>query len=61
MVTREVLPYALVVGNPSRQVGWMSEYGHRLEFNDKGLATCPESEEEYKLDGERVTKTGRVK
>ena len=61
VVTREVLPYALVVGNPSRQVGWMSEYGHRLEFNDKGLATCPESEEEYKLDGERVTKTGRVK
>ena len=61
VVTREVLPYALVVGNPSRQVGWMSEYGHRLEFNEKGLATCPESGEEYKLDGERITKTGRVK
>jgi len=61
VVTREVLPYALVVGNPSRQVGWMSEYGHRLEFNEKGLATCPESGEEYKLDGERITKTGNVK
>jgi UDP-2-acetamido-3-amino-2,3-dideoxy-glucuronate N-acetyltransferase len=58
VVTREVLPYALVVGNPSRQVGWMSEYGHRLEFNEKGLATCPESGEVYKIDGEQVTKTG---
>jgi len=61
VVTREVLPYALVVGNPSRQVGWMSEYGHRLEFDEKGLATCPESGEEYKLDGERITKTGNVR
>jgi len=61
VVTREVLPYALVVGNPSRQVGWMSEYGHRLEFNEQGLATCPESGEVYKLDGERITKTGSVK
>jgi UDP-2-acetamido-3-amino-2,3-dideoxy-glucuronate N-acetyltransferase len=61
VVTREVLPYALVVGNPSRQVGWMSEYGHRLEFNEKGLAACPESGEEYKFDGERVTKLGSVK
>jgi UDP-2-acetamido-3-amino-2,3-dideoxy-glucuronate N-acetyltransferase len=61
VVTREVLPYALVVGNPSRQVGWMSEYGHRLEFNEQGLATCPESGEVYKLDGDRITKTGSVK
>ena len=58
VVTREVLPYALVVGNPSRQVGWMSEYGHRLEFNDKGTAKCPESGDEYKLDNNQVTKTG---
>ena len=58
VVTREVKPYALVVGNPSRQVGWMSEYGHRLEFNSEGLARCPESGEEYKLDDEKVTKTG---
>lgn len=56
VVTREVLPYALVVGNPSRQVGWMSEYGHRLEFNEQGKATCPESGEVYKIEGEKVTK-----
>ena len=58
VVTREVLSYALVVGNPSRQVGWMSEYGHRLEFNSEGLAICPESKEEYRLNDNMVTKTG---
>jgi len=57
VVTREVKPYALVVGNPSRQVGWMSEYGHRLKFNKKGLAYCPESGEEYRLRDDMVTKT----
>lgn len=57
VVIHEVLPYALVVGNPSRQVGWMSEYGHRLEFNEEGEATCPESEEVYRIDGEKITKT----
>lgn len=56
VVIHEVKPYALVVGNPSRQVGWMSEYGHRLEFNEQGLATCPESGEIYKLDGGSVRK-----
>lgn len=56
VVTKEILPYALVVGNPSKQVGWMSEYGHRLEFNDEGLATCPESNEKYKLEENKVTK-----
>ena len=58
VVTREVLSYALVVGNPSRQIGWMSEYGHRLKFNSEGLAICPESGEEYRLNDNRVTKTG---
>ena len=58
VVTREVLSYALVVGNPSRQVGWMSEYGHRLEFNSEGLAICPESKEEYRLNDNKVTKSG---
>jgi len=58
VVTREVKPYALVVGNPSRQVGWMSEYGHRLTFNNEGLAHCPESGEEYRLHEDVVTKTG---
>lgn len=58
VVVREVLPYALVVGNPSKQIGWMSEYGHRLEFNNEGMAHCPESGEEYRLHEGRVTKTG---
>jgi UDP-2-acetamido-3-amino-2,3-dideoxy-glucuronate N-acetyltransferase len=57
VVIKEVLPYALVVGNPSKQIGWMSEYGHRLEFNDEGLATCPESGEKYILNNNKVTKT----
>ena len=56
VVTKEVPDYALVVGNPARQMGWMSEYGHRLEFNDQGLATCPESGETYHLSNGRVKK-----
>ncbi|MFW5974999.1 MAG: acyltransferase [Bacteroidota bacterium] len=56
VVTKEVKPYALVVGNPAKQIGWMSEYGHRLHFDDKGLATCPESGEKYQLKDEHVTK-----
>lgn len=56
VITREVAPYALVVGNPGRQVGWMSEYGHRLEFSAEGRALCPESKEEYKLDNGTVRK-----
>ena len=56
VVTREVKPYALVVGNPSRQVGWMSEFGHRLEFNEGGSASCPESGDLYNLEGEFVVK-----
>jgi UDP-2-acetamido-3-amino-2,3-dideoxy-glucuronate N-acetyltransferase len=49
VVTKEVPPYALVVGNPARQVGWMSEYGHRLRFDEEGVALCPESEEKYRI------------
>ena len=56
VVTKEVLPYALVVGNPARQVGWMSEYGHRLEFDAQGNATCSESGERYVLEDDRVRK-----
>lgn len=56
VVTKEVLSYALVVGNPARQIGWMSEYGHRLEFDDRGEAICPESGEEYLLRDGRVSK-----
>ena len=56
VVTKEVPDYALVVGNPARHVGWMSEYGHRLNFNDRGEAVCPESGEKYKLENNKVTK-----
>ncbi|MCB0571204.1 MAG: N-acetyltransferase [Phaeodactylibacter sp.] len=56
VVTRSVPPYALVVGNPARQSGWMSEYGHRLAFDDKGAASCPESGERYVLKDGRVEK-----
>ena len=56
VVVKEVVPYALVVGNPSKQIGWISEYGHRLKFDEKGFATCPESKEEYRLKDNRVTK-----
>ncbi|SDB82683.1 acyltransferase [Williamwhitmania taraxaci] len=49
VVTKEVKPYALVVGNPARQTGWMSEFGHKLVFNAQGEATCPESSDRYIL------------
>ncbi len=50
VVTKEVLPYALVLGNPARQVGWMSKFGHKLVFNAEGMASCPESGENYQLN-----------
>jgi len=56
VIVREVLPYALVVGNPGKQLGWMSEYGHRLEFDREGRATCPESGDKYVLEDNRVRK-----
>ena len=56
VVTKYVKPYALVVGNPSKQIGWMSEYGHRLEFDEIGIAICSESNEKYQLIEENVTK-----
>lgn len=56
VVTTSVPAYALIVGNPGKQIGWMSEYGHRLEFNDEGVAVCQESGEEYQLHEGRVTK-----
>ncbi|TVR77904.1 MAG: N-acetyltransferase [Chitinophagaceae bacterium] len=56
VVTKNVPDYALVVGNPARQIGWMSEYGHRLEFDYKGEAVCPESKEKYNLKNEVVIK-----
>ena len=59
VVIRDVKPYALVVGNPARRIGWMSEYGHRLDFNEEGIAVCPESGEKYRLEGENVMKIPR--
>ncbi|MGQ9846533.1 MAG: acyltransferase [Bacteroidales bacterium] len=56
VVTKDVKPYALVVGNPSRQTGWMSEYGHKLHFNEQGIAVCPESKQKYKLLNNQVIK-----
>lgn len=56
VVTKDVPAYALLVGNPARQLGWMSEYGHRLNFDEKGIAICPESKEKYQLINGQVTK-----
>jgi len=56
VVTKEIKPYALVVGNPSKQIGWVSEYGHRLHFNGEGKAICPETNDHYKLQDGLVTK-----
>lgn len=56
VVTKTVLPFALVVGNPARQIGWMSEFGHRLEFDTNGIAICPESAQEYKLEEGKVSR-----
>lgn len=58
VVTKSVPAYALWVGNPAQQMGWMSEYGHRLEFDESGIATCPESNEKYKLENNQVHKIG---
>jgi UDP-2-acetamido-3-amino-2,3-dideoxy-glucuronate N-acetyltransferase len=56
VITKHVPDYALVIGNPARQTGWMSEYGHKLQFSAEGIATCPESEEKYKLENGKVIK-----
>lgn len=56
VVTKSVPDYALVIGNPSRQTGWMSEYGHKLVFNEEGLATCPESQQVYQLTNGKVSR-----
>jgi UDP-2-acetamido-3-amino-2,3-dideoxy-glucuronate N-acetyltransferase len=56
VVTKSVQPYALVIGNPARHKGWMSEYGHRLHFDEKGFATCPESKETYRIENGNVRK-----
>ena len=54
VVTKTVKPYALMVGNPARQIGWMSQYGHRLHFDENNEATCPESGQKYKLNKDEI-------
>lgn len=60
VVTKHVPAFALMVGNPARQMGWISEYGHRLEFDTNGNATCPESGDTYKLENNTVQKIEHV-
>lgn len=55
VVTKEILPYELWVGNPAKRIGWVSEYGHRLNFDESGKAICPESKQEYKLENNIVS------
>ena len=56
VVTKEIPDFALVVGNPSRQIGWVSEFGHRLIFDSNNIATCNESKQEYKLENNIITR-----
>ena len=56
VVTRDIPDYALVIGNPARQTGWMSEYGHKLKFSAQGIAVCPESQEQYQFENGKVSK-----
>lgn len=56
VVTKNILPFALVVGNPARQIGWVGEYGHRLDFDTEGLAICEESGQHYKLENGHVSR-----
>jgi UDP-2-acetamido-3-amino-2,3-dideoxy-glucuronate N-acetyltransferase len=56
VITKDIVPYALVVGNPSRQIGWVSEYGHRLSFDNNGIAFCPESKQKYQLTDGKVSR-----
>lgn len=56
VVTKNVPAFALVIGNPARQTGWMSEFGHKLSFNADGVAICPESAQEYKLENGAVSR-----
>ena len=56
VVTKDVQPYSLWVGNPAKQIGWVSEYGHKLAFDKDGLAICKESKQKYKLESGKVCK-----
>ncbi|CAL2079225.1 UDP-2-acetamido-3-amino-2, 3-dideoxy-D-glucuronate N-acetyltransferase [Tenacibaculum sp. 190524A05c] len=54
VVTKDVEPFSLVVGNPSKPIGWVSKNGYRLNFNKNGIAICPETSESYELNGNKV-------
>ena len=56
VVTKTVPDYALVVGNPAKQIGWVSEYGHKLQFDEEGFAVCPETQQKYQLKDSKVFK-----
>jgi UDP-2-acetamido-3-amino-2,3-dideoxy-glucuronate N-acetyltransferase len=56
VITKPVAAYALMVGNPAKQIGWVSEFGHRLQFNESGKAVCPESNQEYILNSNKLTR-----
>lgn len=56
VITKDVPPYALMMGNPAKQTGWISGHGHKLLFNEEGIAVCPESNETYFLKNDLVTK-----
>ena len=56
VVTKEVKPFALVVGNPAKQIGWVSEFGHKLKFDNDGFAICFESKQNYKLNQSKVSR-----
>lgn len=58
VVTKQIPAYALVVGNPSKQIGWVSEYGYRLDFNEEGIAICKESNQRYKIENNLVSRIG---
>lgn len=57
VITKPVPPYALVIGNPAKQTGWMSQFGHKLYFDNSGMAVCPESQQKYKLENNTVSRT----
>ena len=57
VITKDVAPYALMTGNPATQSGWISEYGHRLDFNEDGIGICPEADQSYLLVNNMVEKT----
>jgi UDP-2-acetamido-3-amino-2,3-dideoxy-glucuronate N-acetyltransferase len=59
VITKPILDYELVVGNPAKRIGWMSECGHRLKFNEKGIAICEECSQEYRLENNKAKRVAK--